>query len=594
MLPLQAGQAQSQESSSSPATQIPMQPSKPAALSPFSGKSPHGQLQLLENMFQALPQRHAKRPHQSHAAPAAASTDHHAVLTQSSSLSQACMGPSHCNSDSHQPHAESMALREALGKPQGATQEGDFLVKQPDGGTTPHNHHAFRLSFSPTGIPTVEPDRHLGSQAPLLELPQHQGSKAALVEPDQGPQARPREPDHHLCTQAASLAPDSVTHNLACPASGTASEVCQSSGSTAGPIAKPKAIAGTTAPGGLCRFGAASVECSITGKGGDGRDPMVQAEARQLQQQLSKPLPAGADSFRHQAVSTESEVEAQVEDVAVATGSPAQLELPHAAQASTPAIQPAAQSAAESAPLTADTVTQAMLEAHTQASVPVAGDVEGRLQSCTPGGAPCPGGLPSPSTPMLAWLDALGTPGTTLLSDVFKPSRCGKGVDSAREEHAPPGSAAHALMDESTPGRLAASPEAPPEAVLHAVLSPVVPAKACTDTPPLSSSSLPLLTDALSGTASSVPRPVPDEATPGPLPHQAEPGPWPDQEVPEPDQAMPGQLPHQATPVPASNPSRNNVPATPHGWSRRAAPPMGPPTGLSGLTTPASAAEMHR
>ena len=560
---LQAGQAQSHEDTPSPVAQIPPQPSQPTALSPFSGRSPHGQLQLLENMFQNLPQRHAKRAHQLHAAPAAGASDDHAALTPSSSLSQACTGPLHRNGDAQQPLAQSVVSREALGKEQGPTQEGEVSLKQPDSSTTPHSHHAFRLSFSPTGIPTVEPKQHLGTQAPPVEPPQHQGTRAAPSEftEHQGPQVNPLD---RLCTQAESLASGSVTDNHACRASGTASEVSQSSSSAAVAAAKPMAIRSMTLPDGLDCVSTASAGCLSADNGRDGPGPMVQAEAPQLQQ-VPKPSPAGADCFTHQAASAQPEAAAQVEAMTVATESPAQPELSPIALASAESSQ----SAAESVLLPADDAAQA--------SVPVAGDAEGKLQSCTPGGPSCPRGLPLPSTPMLAWLDALGTPGSTLSSDVFKPSHGGEGVESVHEEHVPFGSAAQALRDESSPGLLAAAPEPPSEAVLHCDLSPVVLAKAGTELLPLSSSSLPLPTEALS-----------DQATPGQLPHHAMPGPLP-------DQATPGPLPHQATPVSASTIPRKGVQATPHGWPRRAATPhMGPPTGLSGLTTPASAAEMHR
>ena len=557
-------------------------------------------------MFQALPQRHAKRAHQPHAAPAAAANDHHSAITATSGLSQACTGPLHCNGDSQQPHAESMVLREASGKALGATQEEVFSLQQPDSGAMPHSHHAFRLSFSPTGIPNVEPNQHLGTQAPPLGPPQYPHTEAAPLEPTQhqGP----------LCTQAVSLASGSVKDSTACWASGTATEVSQSSGSTAVPTAKPTAARSMTPRAGLRHFGAASAENSTAGKSGHGRSPIVQGGAAQLQQ-VSKDSPAGADCSRHQAASVHSDAEAQLEDVALATGSPAQLELSRGPQASTPASQPATQSAAESVPLPADAMLPMAQAAPEAPAQPVAGDAAGRLQSCTPGGAPCPGGLPLPSTPMLAWLDALGTPGSTLLSDVLKSSHGGKGVEVACEEHVPSGSACQALMHESTPRLLAASPEPPSEAVLHRVSSPVVLAKACTELPPGSSSSLPLLTDALSEMTLSVPKAVSDratpgqlpdqkmpellsdQATPGPLPHQAMLGRLADQEMLEvlPEQATPGPFPAQATPMPASAmiPGKS-VQATPHGWPRRATPHMGLPTGLSGLTTPASAAEMHR
>ena len=555
-------------------------------------------------MFQALPTRHAKRAHQLHDAPTAGQNDHHAAVIQTSGFLQACAGPLHINCDSQQPHAESRVPREAFGKALGATQDGDFPLKQPKSSTTPHSHHAFRLSFSPTGIPTVEPNQHLSTQASLLGPPQHQDTEAAPLEATQhqGP----------LCTQAVSLASGSVMDNRACQASSITSVISQSSGSTAVPAAKLTAAMSMTPPAGLRHIGAASAEFSTAGKAGDGRDPLVQAGVAQLQQ-VSKDSPAGADCSRHQAASTHSEAEAEVADVVLATGSP-QLELPPSPEASAPARQPVTQSAAESVPLPAEAMAQAVSEAPAQASISVAGDAEGRLHSCTPSGAPCPRGLPLPSTPMLAWLDALGTPGSALLSDVLKPSQGREGAVSTHEEHVPSGSVCQALMDESTT-LLAASPELPSEAVLHNVLSPVISAKARTNLLPLSSSSLPLLTDASSEMTSSGPRALPDQATlgqlpdqkraellpdhamPGPLPHHAMPAPMPGQEMPEalPDQATPRRWPPQATLVSASTMiSGKSVQATPLGWPRRAIPHMGLPTGLSGLTTPASAAEMHR
>lgn len=505
-------------------------------------------------MFQALPQRHAKRPQQPHVAPAPAANNHHVARTATGGSSQERTDTAlHCSGNSQQACVASMVSREVFGKAQAATQEGDSSLKQPDSGTMLHSHHAFRLSFSPTGIPTVDSQQHLGTQALLLEP-----NQATAPEPTQhqGPPIQPLGPEHLMCTlaadKAASLASGSAT---ACRASGTLTQVPQLSSSTAVPADMLKATISAHVTG----AGTASPRHVYAAKGGDGRDAVVQAEAHQLQQ-LSKHSPARADSSRHQAASTQSGPEAQMEDVAVAMGtaSPAQPELPSGAPASTLATQPVAQSATQSVPSTAKPIIQAMQEAPAHASTPVAGDAGLRLQSDTPCEAPC-SMLPPPSTPMLAWLDALGTPGSSLLSAGSQPSLGGQGVAAAHEVHVPFGSAVQAQMDKS---RLQASPEPPSEALPDVVSSPVVLDKACADLPHLSSSSLPLPTDALSDKASSVSRAVPDQAT-------------------------------QATPMLPCN-SQSVVQGTPHGWPRRATPHMGPPTGLSGLTTPASAAEMHR
>lgn len=559
-------------------------------------------------MFQALPQRQAKRPQHAHFVPAAAANDHHVANTATGGSSQARTDTAlHCHHNSQQPCVASeehqaahtatggssqtrtdtalhrsgvsqqpVALREVSGKAQAATQHEKSSLKQPDSSTMLHSHHAFRLSFSPTGIPTVDSHQGFGTQATLSEPIQ-----ASALEPTQhqSPQTQPPGPEHHMAThaadRAATPASGSATNSHACGASATLTAVSQPSSGSAVPGAAPKATqsphpagAGTASPGRVC-----------ASKSGDGRHAVVQAEAHRLQQ-LCKDSPATADCSRHQAASTQSGSEAQVEaeSVAMETASPAQPELPSGAQASAPAAKPVAQAAVQSVPPTVQPITQAMQEAPAHACTPVAGDAAHRLRSDTPCEAPC-SILPSPSTPMLAWLDALSTPASSsLLSAGSQPSLGGQGGAAAHEVHVPFGSAVQAHMDKC---RLEASPEPPSEAVPDVLSSPVVLAKVCTDPPHLSSSSS--ATDALSEKASSVPRAVPDQAMPGALPSQATPGPVP-------RQATPGPLP---TPILQGN-TQNGVQGTPRGWPRRATPHMGPHTGLSGLTTPASAAEMHR
>lgn len=522
-------------------------------------------------MFQALPQRQAKRAQQPHAGPATAGNDHHVAHTTTGGFSQPRIDIAlHCSDNSQQPCVASMVLREVLGKAQAtAAQESNSSLKQPDSGTTLQSHHAFRLSFSPTGIPTVEPHQQLGTQAPPLEPIQ-----AAALEPTQhqGHHVQPPGPEHHVGTQAAdraaSPASGSAINSHACRASGTPTAVSPPSSGTAVLAATPKATS-SAHPNGA---GKASPRRIHASRGGDGGHALVQAEAHQLQQ-LPTDSPAGADCSRHQAASPQSGAEAQVEAKAVAMGtaSPAQPELPLGQSA-----------AAKSAPPTAKPSTQAAPEAPAHASTPVAGGAGHSLRSDTPCGPPC-SMLPPPSTPMLAWLDALGTPGSSLLSNSSQPSLGRQGVAAAHEEHVPFGSMAQAQMDKS---QLPASPGIALEAVPNVVSSPAILPKACADLPHLSSSSLPSPTDALSEKASSIPAAVPDQATPSPLPDQAMPGLLPHQATPSP-------LPTQATPMLHGN-TQNSFQGTPHGWTRRATPHVGPPTGLSGLTTPASAAEMHR
>ena len=427
-------------------------------------------------MFQALPQRQAKKTHPLYAVPAAVAN----VVTPGVSP-QAGSGSLHSNGESQQPGVPSLVSRKVLDKAQAATRQVELSLKQPLS-FKPHSHHAFRLSFSPTGIPTVEPNQHVGPQATTME-------------PDQIPLRN---------TQI--------------------------------PLSAPIQHVGT------------------------------HAEEPQLQR-LTKHSAAGADCCStQQPGSVQPGSEAQVEVAAVVTASAAQAKLPSAAQANALSPQPVVVSAAESMPLPAD-ATQTVSDAPALAGISMAGDAEStsELQSCTPSGHLFPL-LPPPSTPMLAWLDYLGTPESTLLSDVLTPTHWDTGAAFAGEEDVLLGSAVQALVDESTPGLLTASPEAASEAVLHAVPRPLLLGTARREPLPQSSPALPPPPDASSGKG--VVRPLPDQATPAPLPHQS-------------------------TPVLAPT-TQGSLHATPHGRPRQATPHLGPPTGLSGLTTPPSAAEMHR
>lgn len=574
-------------------------------------------------MFQALPQRHTNRPH------APAPPRSYATLGTSGDSPQVCTGALPSNGSLQQPYVALSS--EACDNAQAAVDEMDCSLTQGIGGK-PHDQHAFRLSFSPTGIPNVDATQPVNTQASSVESTQQLGTQASTLESTQqmGTQASTSESTQQLGTQAYTVeSPQQVgtqatayestqsfsaqastleftqqmgaqglqstqhlstqtAHQTGCPPSSSAtnSHTCQptgkpqSSGSTAVPAAIPKPATCNPAPAGsTCLASTASAEIPLAaGKVEAEQTPSEAGVDSLLQLPPQNSAPAPEFSPLPQAASASAEFKAQVAVELLVTGAPAQDKTPVPAEADACSTQSDAVSEAQSGPLLADALNvQAELApaAAAQASIPIPADAEG-----TPSGPLLPVLPPPPTTPVLAWLAALRTPESQALS-LATPGHEGA-IGTAAARHVPLGSTARAWVNESTPELLAASPEAASEALWRDSPSPTPGTMACTELLPQSSSTLLPPPSTVSGMAVSPalthPGPVPDQPTPGPVP----------------DQAMPGPVPHQATPMLAGS-TWESLQATPRGWApRQPTPSLGPPTGLSGLTTPASAAEMHR
>lgn len=425
-----------------------------------------------------------------------------------------------------------VSSQEASDKADTAGEEKDYAQTQLASSGKPSSHHAFRLSFSPTGIPTVEATQHLGAPVPSVDSQQLDADMSTL------------DPSQQLSTEAVTLHP---TQQLGTQASTL--EFPQQLGTQAS-IAEPTQQMGTRA---------STLEST--------QQLGTQASILEPTQHL------GTHTVHHNGSSASSPATSSrrwqpTKDPHSQGITPMPAAMPQAATCNAaPADSiPLVGIASEERPSGASKVEQT----HGVRADPLvqSGADQSKAQSCTPSGLPPHPMLPPPSTPMLAWLDALSTPESTLL---VTPDPPGGGVATAGSEHLLLGSTARALGNESAPGLLAASPEAVPEALRPVGASPPPLTDACSELLPQSGPTLLPPPNAVSGKGA-IAVAVTD---------------------PGPDQAAPGPVPHQATPAVAESYHRS-LPATPGGWPRQATPHLGPPTGLSGLTTPASAAEMHR
>ena len=581
---MQTGQAQPGASDSAPKVEGGSASSQRPACSPFSCKSPHGQLQALEHMLQALPQRHAKAPHPATATHTQAAKT--ALLADANGLPRALTASLHSTrvseeatgaSAQHANPPETVAgglhmvptaarhldraptTTQGGGTAQTAALGSMLLMKQSVSASKPQGHSAFRLSFSPTGIPTVDSSR-------------------------QSPQTNDISVDSALV---------SATHSLCSTESDLTNATPTLQSTPLSHATQPEAAPAAPAQDGHSKV--LSSGAHLDSNSGSAEPDLESGTAAAAQsseqqpQQVTKASMDEVDHSAHQEADHPLAAEASDRGLAEPLGPVSTSKVLQADASGTAASSSAISPASASLPFATGALEYpASSEAHTQAGLTFGEVTASQQQPCTPCGSSAV--LLPPSTPMLTWLDALGTPESD--SQVFTHQTPGSGSADASafpgQEGFMPGRALLPLANESTPGLLAASSEGPSKAA-----SCIVPASRPAGTEPSDNSVAPPARTKVNGFSQDY---TPLELTsPTPVPTEPVPLSQPDQTslVPMPKQAAPAALPNRANPVWALA-GMQTLQATPAVQPKQATPQLGPPTGLSGLTTPASAAEMHR
>ena len=560
-----------------PGPQAATQP-KHASVSPFTAKSPHGQLQALEHMFDSLPERQPKGLHSSPG------------------------GPEY--------HPKGNAGQDAF--------RGPIPARQ---GT-----HSFRLSFSPTGIPAVEPLHDAD-----LETQQHVAQTAhGASQPDCGATTARNSTDVREHSAVKAEANCVRPENASARAEDTADDHKADAASSAGSQPSKCQVASGTGTSDHKRTAAAALPVTspqASASAADGNSPAAAPTAISEAQVmgLSEAHAVGSPIQRSELTALPN-MPGSTDGAALASAGTAErgrsakpkyafspplqgrnVQLPsteehsemrnsHVEKAGQSGVAGAAHSATRAAAMDSPDTSNLLadqlnhcraLPAVPEVQTPTA-DPAQRLdasqasslsysQSASSLSHPSQSLLP-PSTPMLAWLNALGTPGSApaltqtplpsiasiplslpapsaplahqasakLSGYTAPPVAVGTSLSAARTGSQ---SDAHHALLQAGPGVSLTAASAPPAQVTAAGSTEMTP-----DTLPNSASS----------------GAVPKEATPGSLPRQA------------------GSLLGKTTTKPMLNQ------ATPDVRPKQATPAMGLPTGLSGLTTPPSAAEMHR
>ncbi|DBA82764.1 TPA: hypothetical protein ACH3X1_006992 [Trebouxia sp. C0004] len=523
-----------------------------SAVSPFSAKSPEGQLQALEHMLQSLPHRHSKAP----AAP-----------------------------------ATSRAPTPA-----------------------PHNiHPSFRLSFSPTGIPSVNPDHSPGL---------HTQTQQTTEEPAHGvAESEHKAASAEVCTAADGRASGSVGENHALPETRSPTsadnepEACSAEDqpSTAqlasGPAddswaaSKPEDTASQGSANAVAssrlglraRASAAAVSkaraaspCEADGVSKLARhiQPALVDTAKCSSSTAGIPMATVYTAMHGSTVVSEhtlSQPPADILGPAVTHPGAGEAVSMHAAAS-------ASESATTNEPEAVLLLTDQSERCEASAPVSQAQTLAAQLSDNNGGllaagqaallsgshssSSLSPSLLP-PSTPMLAWLNALASPGsaavpeqTPLLSTPASPLPLQASIMS--------------MPDQATP-KLSHHP-APAASLAHTRIQ----AGNLTPHPRLQAGQITSPMDATLLRPQAVQK-CSAQTNPGAVPNQAT------SDDPVPKQATPDDpVPRQIGLLSAVSSTRAADQSTPDAWPRQATPALGLPTGLSGLTTPPSAAEMHR
>ena len=526
------------------------------AVSPFSAKSPHGQLQALEHMLQSLPQRHPKAP------------------------------------------AGQATSRAPTPAPQSI---------QP----------SFRLSFSPTGIPSVNP-----AQSPELHIQTQQNTeepargvaesehKAASVEDctaaDEHDSGNAREDCAWPETRSA-MGADNEPEACSAEDQPSDAELASNPTDNSWAASKPQdtafqATANAVASNRPCvhaRPSAAAVDKPQTVVSCE--TDAVSELARHFQPALVDTVNCSSSSSSSIAGSSTATVDAAMHGST--TASERTLSQPRQDQAVHPSSDPAGSKApaitngadsesgsmyaAVSAPASATTngleavLLLADQSERYEASAPVSqaqtlaaqlsGNRGGLLTDLSGSHSSSSLSHPSqsllpPSTPMLAWLNALATPGSAAVPEPTP-------LLSTPASPLPPQASSMPVPYQATPKL---SHQAAPAASLAHTriqtgnLTPDPLLQAQQITSPMGAT---LLRPQAPETCSA-------QTSTGAVPNQA-----------KPDDPVPGQI-GLFSAVSSTGAAADQ--ATPDAWPRQATPALGLSTGLSGLTSPPSAAEMHR
>ena len=551
---------------------------KHASVSPFTAKSPHGQLQALEHMFDSLPERQPK------------------------GLQPSPGGPEY--------YPKGNAGQDAF--------RGPIPARQ--------GNHSFRLSFSPTGIPAVEPlhdaefetqqhvaqtaheasqsDRSASTARNSTDLHEHSAMKAEAncVRPEVASARAEATADDHKADAASSAGSEPSKCQVA-SGTGIADHMCTAAAAL--PVTTRQASASTAASNSPAVAPTAISEAQVTGSSA------AHAVGSPIQRSELTALPNRPCSTDGAALASAGTAErGRTAEPKYASSPPLQgrsVQLPsteehsemrnsHVEDAGQSGVVGTADSAAGAASIcgqdTSHLPANQRNHCWAQPAVPEVqtptSDPAQRLDasqacslSCSQSASslshPSQSLLP-PSTPMLAWLNALGTPGS-----VPEPTQTPlPSIASAPLSLPAPSAPLASLASPKLSGKTA-----PPVAVGTS------PSAARTGSQSDAHHALLQAKPGLSSTAASflpahVARPGSSQVTPGALSSIASSG-----AVPK--EATPGEPVGQAGSLlgkPLSKVVLNQ--ATPDVRPKQATPAMGLPTGLSGLTTPPSAAEMHR
>lgn len=483
-------------------------------------------------MFQSLPQHQSKQP-QPYTGPA----DKLAMKPYAGNSPTEAMDHVHVAQ-----HDGGREFEQACER-QSAWGDSHIVNGQSQGFGKPHNRDAFRLSFSPTGIPSVEASQLQPAQAEhrvLKDETQHRPAELnqtlAEAQHDQAEAEHIPAEIQHISAEAVG-APDYIECDLTHMPSGT--------------IRKPTAsMGGATSPDTPVAAGSVTVDT----------DP-AEASAAHAAETTKAELAHAAEAYGSvkvvpsdhpaQALVDQADSKLPTTDLAFRDQLGSHLDAASATDPASSTCMADAHLALESDDATAsvkhaDKLSAQHTDGHSATSQvgTTHADASDVSSVCDPLYT-----LKQPSTPMLAWLNALGTSGSQPEMTPWPTS----------PPERLPIQATSALLADTLPVGDADAVPSPEAALLHAITSDKADLEA----------KEPVLAETGSTTLLG--------------------------------QAMLHALPSQATPV--MRPDRAPISlttyalpdqATPAAWVKQATPAMGLPTGFSGLTTPASAAEMHR
>ena len=534
-------------------------------LSPFSGKSPHGQLQALEHMFQALPKRNSKlaEPSDLHKGSLQHTSKPPSVPSRHA-LDRSCTAEDTLRSHKHSVASSQTHAAAAPAAAQTAKQGACSRKQSAASSSKPSSRDVFRLSFSPTGIPIVEP-----TQPQTMQGTESLAGSAVDCNTDRSHSAAPGQLGGSwlLPVPAAPCVLPTAAAQVNDGMQQAASSDDQSAADNSGSAEQSSTVRSaeptfTVHPiGPMPAVEVGEPVCTTELASGLGEAP-----------QLSSPSAADAVPIDQQAADPAADI--TEDDQPEAEGADFLAEATPLQSSQAALLNPSVTPESSTLPLPTYMAMQTTSGADAQTSCTAVEDAASSQPSCTPC-RPCSAQMPLAS-PMLTWLQALGTrtAGAARTLSIQERSAASTVPEQGDEPLLSPSTASmqasqtSAASEASTllPAATAAAEEQhlhsndnlqPAQASLNDVAN-----SAALGSPPrrsrlVSSQQYQLSTAVLL------------------------------------KQASAAALPSQAGPELAGK-SPQPLQATPAGRLKQVAPHLGPPTGISGLTTPASATEMHR